>query len=120
MTVVSGSVDRIVFHNPDSGFCVARFRLVNSDLWGSGVTTIVGTMPSLRPGEMLRLVGEWQVHPVHGRNFRVERFEPEMPGTVDGIQRYLASGSIRGIGPVTAERIVQCAGVRRVGPGLLP
>lgn len=114
MTVVSGSVDRIVFCNPDSGFCVARFRLVNSDLWGSGVTTIVGTMPSVRPGEMLRLIGEWQIHPVHGRNFRVERFEGEMPATLDGIRQYLASGSIRGIGPVTAERIVDSFGERSI------
>src|SRR5579884_3773422 len=110
MATVSGSVDRIVFHNTDSGFCVARFRLTDPDTRGDAVTTIVGEMPAVRVGEVLRLTGEWQIHPLHGRNFRVERFEPEMPSTRDGIERYLSSGVIRGIGPVTAGRIVDLFG----------
>jgi exodeoxyribonuclease V alpha subunit len=105
MATVSGSVDRIVFRNVESGFCVARFRLSDPDTRQDS-TTIVGEMPAVRVGEVLRLTGEWQMHPVHGRNFRVERFEPELPSTADGIERYLASGAIRGIGPVTAKRIV--------------
>lgn len=109
MATVSGSVDRIVFRNSDSGFCVARFRLSDPDSHQDS-TTIVGEMPAVRVGEVLRLTGEWQVHPVHGRNFRVERFEPELPSTRDGIERYLASGAIRGIGPVTAARIVDLFG----------
>lgn len=109
MAIVSGSVDRIVFRNAESGFCVARFRLTGADVREDSAT-IVGEMPAVRVGEVLRLTGEWQLHPVHGRNFRVERFEPEMPSTRDGIERYLASGAIRGIGPVTARRIVELFG----------
>jgi exodeoxyribonuclease V alpha subunit len=112
MATVSGSVDRIVFRNPETGYCVARFQLVGDSPGGKGATTIVGTMPAVRAGEMLRLEGEWQIHPVHGRNFRVERFEEEMPTTEDGIERYLASGAIRGVGPVTAARIVERFGDR--------
>src|SRR5207253_2149340 len=96
----------------ESGFCVARFQLVDADQAMGGATTIVGTMPAIRPGEMLRLTGVWETHPVHGRNFRVEHFEPEMPTTLDGIERYLASGVIRGVGPVTAARIVEAFGER--------
>jgi len=108
MTTVAGSVDRIVFCNPESGFCVARFQLAGEPGGRTDAsTTIVGTMPSLRAGEMLRITGEWQTHPVHGRNFRVERFEQEIPDTTEGIERYLASGAIQGIGPVTAARIVE-------------
>lgn len=114
MTTVSGSVDRIVFRNPDSGFCVARFQLADRDASRQGVATIVGTMPSVRPGEMLRLTGEWQIHPVHGRNFRVEQFEQEFPNTVEGIERYLASGAITGVGPITAARIVERFGARSI------
>lgn len=109
MATVSGSVDRIVFRNAESGFCVARFRLTDPDTREDS-TTIVGEMPAVRVGEVLRLTGEWQMHPLHGRNFRVERFEPELPSTRDGIERYLASGAIRGIGPVTAARIVDLFG----------
>ena len=112
MATLSGSVERIVFRNPDSGFCVARFQ--QSDVRSAGLTTIVGTLPSVRPGEMLRLDGDWEVHPIHGRNFRVERYEEEMPSTLDGIERYLASGVIRGVGPVTASRIVEEFGERAI------
>src|SRR5919202_4173899 len=114
MTTVCGSVDRIVFRNSESGFCVARFRLTDGDSHRQGVTTVVGTMPSVQVGEMLRLTGEWQIHPVHGTNFRVEQFEQEMPTTVEGIERYLASGVIRGVGPVTAARIVDHFGERSI------
>lgn len=106
MAEISGSVDRIVFRNLESGFCVARFHLADPRVSPTGTTTIVGTMPAVRPGEMLRLTGSWETHPTHGRNFRVERCEEELPDTVDGIERYLASGVIRGVGPVTASRIV--------------
>lgn len=114
MTTVTGSVDRIVFRNPETGFCVARFQLVDDGKRLQAPTTIVGTMPAIGSGEMLRLDGEWQVHPVHGRNFRVERFEQEMPDTAEGIERYLASGVISGVGPITAGRIVDAFGTAAI------
>lgn len=105
MAHLSGTVDRIVFHNPETGFVIARFLPVAA---GNNApdTTIVGTIPGVRPGQILRVSGSWQTHPVHGRNFRVEAFEQELPTSADGIERYLASGAVRGIGPVTAARIV--------------
>ncbi|MGI8968894.1 MAG: SF1B family DNA helicase RecD2 [Chloroflexota bacterium] len=105
MASLSGSVDRIVFRNSDSGFCVARFSAADPAL-GNGPLTVVGTLPDIRSGEMLHLTGSWETHPVHGRNFRVERFEEELPSSCEGIERYLSSGVIRGIGRVTAGRIV--------------
>ena len=69
MPVVCGSIDRIVFRNPDTGFCVARFRITDSEYRGEPQTTVVGEMPSVRVGEVLRLTGEWQLHPVHGPLF---------------------------------------------------
>ena len=77
-------------------------------------TTIVGTLPHVREGETLKLDGEWQVHPIHGRNFRVERCEATMPTSVAGIERYLASGAVSGIGPVSASRIVDHFGERTI------
>jgi exodeoxyribonuclease V alpha subunit len=111
---VTGSVDRVVFQNPETGFCVARFQVVDDGTTIGTATTIVGTMPAIKSGEMLRLQGEWQVHPVHGRNFKVEWFEQQMPDTLDGIERYLASGAIQGIGPVTAGRIVEAFGTAAI------
>ncbi|GAC1403974.1 MAG: ATP-dependent RecD-like DNA helicase [Chloroflexota bacterium] len=110
MATLSGSIDRIVFRNTDTGFCVARFRLLETYRKSDDVTTVVGTMPSIRPGEVLLLTGSWDQHPIHGRNFRVDRYEQEMPATAEGIERYLGSGAVRGIGPVTASRIVDVFG----------
>jgi ATP-dependent exoDNAse (exonuclease V) alpha subunit len=73
MISVSGSVDRIVFHNPESGFCVARFMLADDTAGGEMSTTIVGSLTVFRVGETVCLEGDWQVHPVQGRNLRVER-----------------------------------------------
>src|SRR5581483_3972496 len=69
--------------------------------------TIVGNMPGISVGETLSLSGAWEIHPRHGRNFKVEAFEPRLPSTAEGIRRYLGSGLIKGIGPKTAERIVE-------------
>src|SRR5450759_214653 len=114
MISVSGSVDRIVFQNPDNGFCVARFVLAEGSASEESSTTIVGTLPHVREGETLKLDGEWQVHPIHGRNFRVERCEATLPTSVAGIERYLASGAVSGIGPVSASRIVDHFGERTI------
>ncbi len=109
MTAISGSVDRIVFRNEENGYCVARFRRAE-DRPGDGVTTIVGTLPDIFPGELLHLTGVWETHATHGRHFRVERFEEDLPSSAEGIERYLSSGVVRGIGPVTARRLVDAFG----------
>jgi exodeoxyribonuclease V alpha subunit len=112
MTSLEGSVERIVFQNDANGFCVARFILAERSEDSETVTTIVGNLPEIREGETLELEGHWETHPVHGRNFRVKRFQPSAPTTLDAIERYLASGAVTGIGPVTARRLVQQFGER--------
>ncbi|MGH2447480.1 MAG: YrrC family ATP-dependent DNA helicase, partial [Chloroflexota bacterium] len=98
MVTVVGSIDRMVFSNPENGFLVARFQLLQPADLVEPIATIVGTMPSVHVGEILRVSGDWQTHPIHGRNFRVDSFEPEMPDSREGIERFLGSGAIRGIG----------------------
>jgi exodeoxyribonuclease V alpha subunit len=72
--------------------------------------TAVGTLPELTPGEHVRLWGQWTAHPDYGRQFKVERCEQVLPSTVEGIRRYLGSGLIKGIGPRTADKIVNTFG----------
>jgi exodeoxyribonuclease V alpha subunit len=72
-----------------------------------GIVTAVGPFSSATPGQAVRLTGSWVVHRSYGRQFRVEQMEIVAPATLKGIERYLGSGLIRGIGPVTAKRIVQ-------------
>ena len=98
---VEGVLDEIVFYNPENGYTVAKFEPE-----GGEEMTIVGCFPPLTPGEVLSVKGAWELNPRFGRQFKVERFTLALPASVGGIEKFLASGLVRGIGPVLAKRIV--------------
>jgi exodeoxyribonuclease V alpha subunit len=115
MDTLSGSVERITYYNPENGYTVLRLRpevkmahrVANkSSLNSEGLATVVGSLPELSPGEHVRLQGSWDAHPKHGPQFKVEVCEQTLPASVAGIEGYLGSGLIKGIGPRFAERIV--------------
>ena len=115
MDILSGSVERITFYNPENGYTVLRLRpehqggihaVRKSGLSIDGLATVVGNLPEVSPGEFLRLQGQWNRHPTHGSQFKAEICEQTLPATIAGIQGYLGSGMIKGIGPKLAERIV--------------
>ena len=116
MDTLSGAVERITYYNPENGYTVLRLRpdtkLANrfahrrSSLNSEGLATVVGNLPELSLGEHLRLQGQWDNHPKHGPQFKAEVCEQTLPATVAGIEGYLGSGMIKGIGPRFAERIV--------------
>ncbi|HBL35786.1 MAG TPA: ATP-dependent RecD-like DNA helicase, partial [Firmicutes bacterium] len=92
MTEIEGILERITFQNEENGYMVARLQTATESL------TIVGYLPNVSTGESLRLSGEWVLHPTYGRQFKVEAFDVLPPVTVEGIERYLGSGLIKGIG----------------------
>lgn len=100
MQELQGIVEDIVFQNDDNGYVVARIKEKNS------LVTVVGFVPYIMEGQNLRLEGKWVVHPQFGDQFKIEGCEELVPDTTLGIERYLASGIISGIGPVTAKKIV--------------
>ena len=115
MDMLSGSVERITFYNPENGYTVLRLRpehqkgihaIPKSSLSFDGLATVVGNLPEVSPGEFLQLQGQWSRHPTHGSQFKAEVCEQTLPATIAGIQGYLGSGMIKGIGPKLAERIV--------------
>jgi exodeoxyribonuclease V alpha subunit len=109
MDILTGSVERITFYNPENGYTVLRLRPERGKLPGmdrDGLVTITGNLPELAPGENLKLSGKWVNHPKHGFQFQSEVCEQVMPATLAGIRRYLGSGLIKGIGPRLAERIL--------------
>ncbi len=107
LKVVEGTLERVTFHNEENGYTVARLEVA-----GRGHTaTIVGNMHGLSVGASLRLWGQWLTHAQYGKQFVVQRYEERLPATVEGIRRYLGSGLIRGVGPVTADRIVDHFGL---------
>lgn len=103
MEQIFGFIERITFYNAENGFTVARLKTPKK----SDLVTIVGTMPGLQPGESVRLHGEWKANPTHGLQFEVKECFSEAPNDLVGIQKYLESGMVRGIGPTYAARIVE-------------
>lgn len=91
----------MTFRDEDTLYTVAR---ISTD---SGIMTAVGPFSSATPGQAVKLTGDWVVHRSYGRQFRVAKMEVVAPATVEGIEKYLGSGLIPGIGPVTAKRIVE-------------
>ncbi len=105
MEEIFGYVEEIVFSS--ESFTVLKLK----ELRKRELTCIVGLLPTLQPGETVRCVGSWKHHPQHGRQFQVELFESKAPSDLIGIQKYLESGPIKGIGPAYAEKIVRRFGV---------
>ncbi|MBI4572412.1 MAG: ATP-dependent RecD-like DNA helicase [candidate division NC10 bacterium] len=106
-TTLQGTVERITYVNEETQYVVARL-----DVPGRlDLATIVGNLPALTPGETLRLQGTWTSHKKYGDQFQVERYERVTPANLTGIQRYLGSGLIKGIGPVFAKRLVDAFGL---------
>lgn len=119
---LEGTLERITFHNEETGYTVGRLRPVGPGVGpgsalpaggrnGPPVITFVGHFPALRPGENLRLEGEWVSHPEYGRQFKVSAHQVILPHTIEGVERYLASGFIKGIGPAMARRLIKHFGV---------
>ncbi|MEM8932828.1 MAG: helix-hairpin-helix domain-containing protein, partial [Acidobacteriota bacterium] len=100
-TRIEGVVDHIVYANEETGWTVARMSLR-----GRGQVTAVGALVGAQPGETLRLDGEWIHDRRFGKQFRAERIETVRPATFLGIERYLSSGLVEGIGPTMAKRLV--------------
>lgn len=99
---LEGTLERVTFHNPENGYTIARLQPAGR----SHTVTVVGPLPTANVGASLILLGRWTSHPQYGKQLLIERAEEKLPATIEGIRRYLGSGMIRGVGPVTAERIV--------------
>lgn len=107
MDTIHGFIERITFQSAESGFTVAQLQQAGH----SDLTCIVGTMPTLQPGETVRCTGTWKRHLIHGMQFEVKEYHLEAPADILGIQKYLGSGLVKGIGPAYAKRIVERFGL---------
>src|SRR5437868_6438885 len=107
LSELTGSVKRITFHNPMNGWTVVRLFVKGE----SDEITAVGNFSTLTPGENLKLSGYWISDPNYGPQFKVINYELMRPATVAGIEKYLGSGLIKGVGPVTARRLVERFGL---------
>ncbi len=99
---LSGSIEHVIYSNEENGFAICDMGCDE----GNELITITGTLPYVSEGDVVTVYGRWVHNPKYGRQFRVEQFEKQLPADRASILRYLASGSIKGIGPKTAQRIV--------------
>ena len=103
---IDGTILSLIFHNEENGYTV--LRLVTGD---GEMITVVGCIPCAAPGESLIATGVWMTHPTHGQQFKAEQVERHLPTTETEILSYLSSGVIKGVGPATAQRLVERFGV---------
>ncbi|MFO0864114.1 MAG: ATP-dependent RecD-like DNA helicase [Gemmataceae bacterium] len=105
---LSGTIERVTFHNPENGFIVLRVKAKGR----RELITVVGRSADAAPGELLDAEGIWQADPEHGPQFAAELIRTAAPHTPEGIEKFLGSGLIRGIGPTYAKKIVAVFGAR--------
>lgn len=106
MIELSGIVERITYYNEKDGFSVIKFSVNDNKDYKDETVTAVGYFHCLETGERLKLKGDWILHKDYGYQFKTEFYEVITPATINDIEKYLASGAIKGIGPATAKRIV--------------
>ncbi len=98
---LKGTIQDVIYKNEINGYTIATFEMESAD------TTIVGYLPFIQKGDSLKLIGKFVTHPDYGDQFKVETFEKIMPETLDALEKYLANGVIKGIGPATAKKIIK-------------
>ena len=104
--VLGGLVDRVTFHNSENGFCVLRVKARGQ----RDLITVIGHAAMISAGEFVQASGAWVNDRTHGVQFRASFLKATAPTTVEGIEKYLGSGMIRGIGPVYAKKLVRAFG----------
>ena len=100
---LQGQIERITYTNEENGFTIARLKVYGQ----KDLVTVVGNLMAPTPGEILKMKGEWANHPKYGEQFKIVEYKTTVPASVYGIQKYLGSGLIKGIGPIMAKRIVK-------------
>jgi exodeoxyribonuclease V alpha subunit len=104
--VLAGLVERVTFHNTDNGFCVLRAKARGH----RDLVTVVGHAATISAGEWITASGEWINDRTHGQQFKARFLKISAPASIDGIEKYLGSGMIPGIGPVYAKKLARAFG----------
>ncbi len=103
---LTGSIERVTFHSEETGFAVLKVKVRGR----RDLVAVVGTIPNISVGEWLEAEGRWHIDPKHGQQFKADHLRTTHPDTLEGIEKYLGSGLIKGIGPVYAEKLVKAFG----------
>jgi exodeoxyribonuclease V alpha subunit len=100
---LQGQIERITYTNDENGYTIAKLKVYGQ----RDLVTIVGNLMAPTPGEIIKMKGEWANHPKYGEQFKIVHYKSMVPASVYGIEKYLGSGLMKGIGPIMAKRIVK-------------
>jgi exodeoxyribonuclease V alpha subunit len=103
---LQGQIERVTYTNDETGYTVAKLKVFGQ----RDLVTIVGNLMAPTAGEIIKMKGEWSNHPKYGEQFKIVHYMTAVPASVYGIEKYLGSGLIKGIGPIMAKRIVKAFG----------
>ncbi|NLK21801.1 MAG: ATP-dependent RecD-like DNA helicase [Epulopiscium sp.] len=103
--IIEGIMEDIIFRNEENGYTVCSIESKEEEI------VCVGTLLGVHPGENIKIVGTWVIHPIYGKQLQIDSYEKTTPKTEEGIEKYLSSGVIKGIGPALARRIVERFGL---------
>ena len=104
--VLAGLVERVTFHNAENGFCVLRAKARGH----RELVTVIGHAPIISAGEWITATGDWVNDRTHGQQFKARFLRTSAPTSAEGIEKYLSSGMIRGVGPAYAKKLVRAFG----------
>jgi len=105
---LAGSLERVTFHSEETGFCVLRVKVAGR----RELVTVTGNAATVTPGEYLECTGSWHNDKTHGLQFKASHLQMVQPTTLEGIEKYLGSGMVKGIGPHFAKKLVQAFGAQ--------
>jgi exodeoxyribonuclease V alpha subunit len=108
MEQLTGAVERVTFYSEETGFCVLRVKVRGH----RDLVTVVGTVATITPGEYIEGQGVWVNDRTHGLQFKTQVLRVVPPRTLEGIEKYLGSGMVKGIGPHFAKKLVQALASR--------
>jgi exodeoxyribonuclease V alpha subunit len=100
---INGLIERVTFHNPENGFCVLRIKVKGQ----KDLTTVIGNAQSVSPGEHIEARGVWINNRDHGLQLQAQQLKTIAPTTLEGMEKYLGSGMVKGIGPHFAKKLVK-------------
>jgi exodeoxyribonuclease V alpha subunit len=103
---IQGQIERVTYHDEENGFTILRLKVPGY----RELVTLAGNLMAPLAGQIINATGEWINHPQFGEQFKVVQYKILVPATVTGIEKYLGSGLVKGIGPVMAKRIVKLFG----------
>ena len=99
---LNGFIERVTYHNPENGFAVLKVKVKGRE----ELVSVIGSTTSVTAGEHVDAIGRWVIDRQHGQQFKADELKTTHPASAEGIEKYLASGAVRSIGPKLAEKIV--------------